>query len=93
MKRVRFKIAVLLNISKDHIERHGSFSKYISDKIKIFNNQSENDISIIGLDDKNTISLIKKLKSKLKSKIITISGKNKKADIYVKSNFLIINFF
>ena len=93
MKKVRFKIAVLLNISKDHLERHGSFSKYISDKTKIFNNQSENDISIFGIDDKNTINLAKKLKRKLKSKIITISGKANKADIYVKNKFLIVNFF
>ncbi len=51
MTRTRFNVAVLLNISKDHIERHKNFQKYISEKIKIFNNQSENDFSIIGVDD------------------------------------------
>jgi len=92
MKRTKFNIAVLLNISKDHIERHESFEKYIAEKIKIFNNQSENDISIIGVDDKITSSLVKKLKKKLNSKIITISKKNNKADIYIKDKKLIINF-
>ena len=61
MKRTRFNVAVLLNISKDHIDRHENFEKYISEKIKIFNNQSRNDISIIGVDDKTTFSLVKKL--------------------------------
>jgi len=91
MKRTRFNVAVLLNISKDHIDRHENFEKYISEKIKIFNNQSRNDISIIGVDDKTTSSLAKKLKKKLCSKIITVSGKNNKADIYIKDKKLIIN--
>ena len=91
MTRTRFNVAVLLNISKDHIERHENFQKYISEKIKIFNNQSENDFSIIGVDDKVTSYLVKKLKKKLNSKIITISGKNNSADIYVKNRKLIIN--
>ena len=91
MTRTRFNVAVLLNISKDHIERHENFQKYISEKIKIFNNQSENDFSIIGIDDKVTSYLVKKLKKKLNSKIITISGKNNSADIYVKNRKLIIN--
>ena len=92
MKRTTFKVAVLLNITKDHIERHQSFKKYINEKIKIFNNQSQNDISIIGVDDEVTSSLVKKLKKKLYSKIITVSGKNNKADIYIKNKKLIINF-
>ena len=91
MNRTRLNIAVLLNISKDHIERHGSFEKYVSEKIKIFNNQSKNDVSIIGIDNKVTYSLEKKLRKKLNSKIITISGKNKKADICIKDKKLIIN--
>ena len=91
MTRTRFNVAVLLNISKDHIERHENFQKYISEKIKIFNNQSENDFSIIGIDDKVTSDLVKKLKKKLYSKIITISGKNNSADIYIKNRRLIIN--
>jgi UDP-N-acetylmuramoylalanine--D-glutamate ligase len=91
MTRTRFNVAVLLNISKDHIERHENFQKYISEKIKIFNNQSENDFSIIGIDDKVTSYLVKKLRKKLNSKIITISGKNNSADIYVKNRKLIIN--
>ena len=91
MTRTRFNVAVLLNISKDHIERHENFQKYISEKIKIFNNQSENDFSIIGIDDKVTSYLVKKLKKKLYSKIITISGKNNSADIYIRNRKLIIN--
>ena len=93
MTRTRFKVAILLNISKDHIERHQSFKKYLNEKTKIFNNQLENDISIIGIDNKETFALSKRLKKKLNSKIITISGKNNRSDIYIKNHYLIINFF
>ena len=53
MKRMKFKIAVLLNITKDHIERHQNFKNYINEKIKIFNNQCKNDVSIIGIKTKD----------------------------------------
>ena len=91
MKRMKFKIAVLLNITKDHIERHQNFKNYINEKIKIFNNQCKNDVSIIGIDDPTTSSLVNKLKKKLSSNLITISGKNSKANIYIKNERLIIN--
>ena len=92
MKRTKFKVAILLNITKDHLDRHGNFNNNIFEKIKIFNNQNKNDFSIIGIDNKITLSLVKKLKKKLSSKIITISGQNNNADIYVKNKNLIINF-
>ena len=76
MKRTTFKVAVLLNITKDHIERHQSFKKYINEKIKIFNNQSEDDVSIFGVDNEVTSSLVRKLKKKLDSKIIDIGQFN-----------------
>ena len=37
--------AVILNISKDHLDWHGSRIKYIMSKIKIFNNQTKKDIA------------------------------------------------
>ena len=92
MKLTKLHIGVLLNISKDHIDRHENLKKYSFIKSKIFNNQSREDYSIIGIDDEATCCLAKKLKKKLSSKIITISGKNNKADIFVKNKKLIINF-
>ena len=50
---LKFDISILLNISKDHIDWHGSFKKYKDSKIKIFNNQDKNCFSIICIDDSN----------------------------------------
>jgi len=41
--------AAILNITQDHLEWHGSKKKYIKSKIKIFKNQTKNDIAF--LDD------------------------------------------
>lgn len=44
-------IAVLLNITPDHIDRHGSMANYMAAKKNIFLNQRPGDHAIIGSDD------------------------------------------
>lgn len=44
-------IGLLLNLSPDHIDRHGSFDNYAAAKRRIFVNQSVDDVAIIGRDD------------------------------------------
>jgi len=40
--------AAILNISQDHLDWHGSKKKYIKSKIKIFNNQTKQDIAFLN---------------------------------------------
>ncbi len=42
---------VLLNISPDHLDRHGGMDGYITAKRRIFLNQGKGDTAIIGVDD------------------------------------------
>ncbi len=44
-------IAVLLNILRDHLDRHASFEEYREAKARIFANQSADDIAILNRDD------------------------------------------
>ncbi|WP_420208148.1 UDP-N-acetylmuramoyl-L-alanine--D-glutamate ligase [Candidatus Electronema sp. JC] len=44
-------IALLLNLSPDHIDRHGSFENYAEAKRQIFARQGRADIAILGADD------------------------------------------
>lgn len=44
-------VAILLNISADHIDRHGNFDNYVQAKKKIFSNQTKADIAIINSED------------------------------------------
>ena len=45
-------IAILLNITPDHLERHKSFKNYIKVKLKLIKNQNKNGIAIVNLSDK-----------------------------------------
>ena len=42
-------IAILLNITPDHLERHKSFKNYIKVKLKLIKNQNKNGIAIVNL--------------------------------------------
>ncbi|HEY2645683.1 MAG TPA: UDP-N-acetylmuramoyl-L-alanine--D-glutamate ligase [Candidatus Acidoferrales bacterium] len=44
-------IAVLLNITPDHLDRHGSIEAYAAAKARIFQNQTAGDAAVINADD------------------------------------------
>ncbi|WP_138751920.1 UDP-N-acetylmuramoyl-L-alanine--D-glutamate ligase [Paenibacillus sinopodophylli] len=44
-------IALLLNIAETHLDYHGDMDDYVNSKVKLFDNQSEDDIAIINWDD------------------------------------------
>ena len=63
--------AIILNISPDHLERHGSLNNYVNAKFKLLKSQSKKDFAYINAKDKY---LRKKIKSsKVFSKIINVN--------------------
>ncbi len=44
-------IALLLNLTPDHLDRHHSFPEYVRAKLRIFENQRERDTAILNADD------------------------------------------
>ena len=48
---LRFDAAVMLNLSPDHLDRHGDMAGYGRAKRRIFANQGEGDTAVIGIDD------------------------------------------
>ncbi len=41
------RIAVLLNLEPDHLDRHGNFDRYREAKLRIFENQAAEDVAIV----------------------------------------------
>jgi UDP-N-acetylmuramoylalanine--D-glutamate ligase len=48
------KIAVILNITPDHLDRHGSFANYVAAKERIFEKQGAGDALVLNGDDRVT---------------------------------------
>jgi UDP-N-acetylmuramoylalanine--D-glutamate ligase len=46
----RPRIALLLNLEPDHLDRHGSFEAYRAAKLRIFENQREDDTAVVRRD-------------------------------------------
>jgi UDP-N-acetylmuramoylalanine--D-glutamate ligase len=55
IERFRPRVAVLLNITPDHLDRYGnSFERYIAAKARIFENQAVGDVVVYNHDDNVT---------------------------------------
>ena len=47
----RPQVAVLLNLTEDHLDRYASFQEYIDAKLRIFQNQGPEDFAVLNMDD------------------------------------------
>ncbi len=89
-KNIKPNYALILNISKDHLDWHGNFNNYRNAKMKIFSKQDKFDYAL--LRDKNLINIFKKNKFSSKLKIIKsiyyekLSNKIENSHLSLKSN-------
>jgi UDP-N-acetylmuramoylalanine--D-glutamate ligase len=61
----RPRIAVVLNITPDHLDRHKTFANYVSAKARIFENQRPEDFSVFNLDDAASAGLANRTRAQL----------------------------
>ncbi len=74
-KSLRANAAVFLNLSPDHLDRHGTLEDYGLAKQNIFANQTKSDAVIVGVDDAYGKSLCTQLKVRNGRNIIPISAR------------------
>jgi UDP-N-acetylmuramoylalanine--D-glutamate ligase len=55
-------ISTVLNITPDHLDRHGSMENYIAAKMRIFENQGADDYAVLNADHESTRQLAVGLK-------------------------------
>lgn len=82
MYEFKTNISVLTNISETHIDFHDSYDRYKMMKKRIFNNHTENDLSILNYNNEESLELTNDIISKK-----LYFGK----DIYIKENNIYYN--
>jgi UDP-N-acetylmuramoylalanine--D-glutamate ligase len=84
-------IAVLLNITPDHLDRYDyKLGNYAASKMRIAQNQTSDDVFIYCADDEETLKVLKD--TKLKSKLYPFSIRKKiEQGAYLESNNIHIN--
>jgi UDP-N-acetylmuramoylalanine--D-glutamate ligase len=51
IERFRPDVAVLLNLTEDHLDRHGTYRAYVDAKLRILENQGPGDTALLCADD------------------------------------------
>ncbi len=74
---VDFDIVTFNNISREHIDLHGSFEEYFKQKSSLITNANDKMWAILNLDCEYTSTLI----NKTKAKVLTFGVNNERADI------------
>jgi UDP-N-acetylmuramoylalanine--D-glutamate ligase len=67
-------IAVLTNITPDHIDRHGSLENYVAVKARLLEQADPNGHAIVGVDDPHSASIHTRLVSRGRAETVAVSA-------------------
>ena len=80
-------LCAILNLTPDHLDRHGSFAAYAEAKARIFANQHGDDAVVLNADDPGTMQLA----DRPASRIYLFSRKRKvERGAYVRDGFIVL---
>jgi UDP-N-acetylmuramoylalanine--D-glutamate ligase len=86
------EIAILLNITPDHLDRYDyQFEKYAASKLRIIQNQTENDAFIYCVDDTEIMNQLKNKKIKAQQYPFSIKKKVEQGAFLNENKQLVIN--
>jgi len=61
----RPKVAVILNVTPDHLDRHRTFEAYVDAKARILENQQSADLAVLNADDPTCVALAARTKAQV----------------------------
>ena len=70
------RVAALLNITEDHLDRYHGYQEYINAKLRIFENQTADDFAVVNRDDE----LVWQAAQSLKAQLFPFSRKHELAE-------------
>ena len=65
IRTFRPKVALVLNVTLDHLDRHRTFEAYAAAKARVFENQQEHDFTVLNAEDPTCVRMAKKTKAQL----------------------------
>jgi len=71
--QVTFFAAAMLNLSPDHLDRHGDMAGYATAKLAVFDRQTVGDLAVIGIDDAWSRDMAAGLR-RAPAQVTTVSG-------------------
>ena len=78
------KIAGILNVSENHLDRHFSMKEYFETKCKIFNRQNQNEFLVLNYDDERLRNI---KKENIAPKIIWFSLTTTDCNAFIKDGY------
>ena len=79
-------VAVLLNITADHLDRYAGMADYVRAKARLFMNQQPFDWAIVQSE---ALAQMRSLGLDVPGKLITFSANNRRADIYLDRSLIL----
>ncbi len=59
-------VAVVLNVTPDHLDRHRSFDVYVAAKVRVFENQTADDYAVLNAEDATCVQMAKMTKAQVR---------------------------
>ncbi|MFY9912109.1 MAG: UDP-N-acetylmuramoyl-L-alanine--D-glutamate ligase [Candidatus Sulfotelmatobacter sp.] len=59
------KIAVVLNVTPDHLDRHRTLDVYVNAKSRIFENQNNSDYAVLNADDATCVAMAERTRAQV----------------------------
>jgi UDP-N-acetylmuramoylalanine--D-glutamate ligase len=85
-----FDVAVLLNITPDHLDRHGGMEGYVAAKSRIFERQRAPQTAIVGVDDEHSRTIHARLLAARQQAVVAISAESRiKGGVYAADGWLV----
>src|SRR5689334_554728 len=65
IRTFRPKVALVLNVTLDHLDRHRTFEAYAAAKARVFENQQAHDFTVLNAEDPTCVRMAKDTKAQL----------------------------
>ena len=79
-------VAAVLNVTPDHLDRHGTFDAYLDAKARVFRNQTEDDCAVLNADDDATVALA----ARTRARVVWFSRRRAlEAGVFVRDGWIV----